>query len=532
MVSALIVGSGPAAAGAALAMASRDDIEITVLDMGLELEGDHRKVLEALETTEPADWTAEGLAVITAQPIASTVHGIPEKFAYGSDFSFRDVGQLQGVSAERRVHRALISAAYGGFSNTWGAQITPFTAGALEMWPAGSRPTESSYRAVLSQIPFAGEHDDLAALLPLIATPSPLPPPSERAALVLDAYERCRHHLNRMGVTLGRARLAFESPSCVRCRLCMTGCPYSLIYSSSFTFDKLRRARRVTYHGGLMALKVGDDGSKAFVLAKEMGSGRVLRFEADRVFVACGAMGTTRLVVNSLQLFNQKVMLQESGQFILPLISKRPTSNPRTEPQFTLNQFNMVVALDDVGRDVSQLHYYTYNPAFEAALPRVLRSHYAQPVVEQLLRRLSVTFGYLPSWVSPHIYLTALPPRPGDDLPQVLLSRDRPRWDKNAMLRKVLTRVVRSSRHLDLWPLLPMITFAGGGKSYHWGGSFPHHSCPRPAFSSDELGRVGPWNRVHLVDASVFPNVAATTFTLTIMANAHRIATEALANER
>ena len=52
---------------------------------------------------------------------------------------------------------------------------------------------------------------------------------------------------------------------------------------------------------------------------------------------------------------------------------------------------------------------------------------------------------------------------------------------------------------------------------------------PFGEFSSDLLGRVGPWRNVHLVDASVFPTVAATTFTLTIMANAHRIATEALA---
>jgi choline dehydrogenase-like flavoprotein len=42
--------------------------------------------------------------------------------------------------------------------------------------------------------------------------------------------------------------------------------------------------------------------------------------------------------------------------------------------------------------------------------------------------------------------------------------------------------------------------------------------------ASDALGRVGPWERVHVVDAAVFPNVAATTFTLTIMANAYRIA--------
>ena len=47
-------------------------------------------------------------------------------------------------------------------------------------------------------------------------------------------------------------------------------------------------------------------------------------------------------------------------------------------------------------------------------------------------------------------------------------------------------------------------------------------------FSSDRLGRVGSWERIHLVDASVFPTVPAMTFGLTVMANAHRIASESL----
>jgi len=42
------------------------------------------------------------------------------------------------------------------------------------------------------------------------------------------------------------------------------------------------------------------------------------------------------------------------------------------------------------------------------------------------------------------------------------------------------------------------------------------------------LGRLGKWENIHLIDASVFPNVPATTFTLTIMANAHRITAESL----
>jgi hypothetical protein len=39
---------------------------------------------------------------------------------------------------------------------------------------------------------------------------------------------------------------------------------------------------------------------------------------------------------------------------------------------------------------------------------------------------------------------------------------------------------------------------------------------------------VAPWTRIHLADGSVLPTVAATTFTLTVMANSHRIVTEAL----
>jgi hypothetical protein len=79
-----------------------------------------------------------------------------------------------------------------------------------------------------------------------------------------------------------------------------------------------------------------------------------------------------------------------------------------------------------------------------------------------------------------------------------------------------------------MWPIIPKMMLPAGGKSYHLGSSFPHGAPKDTPFSSDSLGRVGPWQRTHLVDASVFPNVPATTFTLTIMANAHRIATETL----
>ena len=47
-------------------------------------------------------------------------------------------------------------------------------------------------------------------------------------------------------------------------------------------------------------------------------------------------------------------------------------------------------------------------------------------------------------------------------------------------------------------------------------------------FETDTLGRLPGLERVHLIDASVFPSIPATTITLSIMANAHRIAQQSL----
>jgi len=43
------------------------------------------------------------------------------------------------------------------------------------------------------------------------------------------------------------------------------------------------------------------------------------------------------------------------------------------------------------------------------------------------------------------------------------------------------------------------------------------------AFETDTSGRPAGWRRVHAVDATVLPSIPATTITLTVMANAHRI---------
>jgi len=528
MTTALIIGSGAAAAGAALALSRRRDIQVTVVDIGLQLEAERKQLVTTLADSSPLEWDAQAVEAMSKQSVSSRNLNIPEKRVFGSDYPFRNAGQLTGLTVSGGATTSLISSAYGGFSNVWGSQIMPFAEQIFESWPVTASSMRSHYEAILHEIPFAGEEDDLATRFPLMRPPVPLPQMSNRSLRVLEAYEKNKSRLNWLGITAGKARLAFDATKCVRCKMCMTGCPYGLIYSAAQTFDALRRANRVTFHGGLLALKIIEETSKVSVITKEIATGGMCRLKADHVYVACGAIGTSRLVANSLGLFDSDLYMLESRQFILPLLSVHATEDPRQERDFTLNQFNMVVAPDGSAVDLSTLHFYTFNPAFIDGLPSVLRARSAEWLQVQLLRRLTVAFGYLPSWYSPRLRIHVGSPPKHLSLPDFHISSEGAPSGHNQMLRGVMLRLIQSARLLDLYPVIPMLRLSPGGKSYHWGGSFPHMNNRSSVFSSDRLGRVGSWERTHLVDASVFPSVPAMTFGLTVMANAHRIASESM----
>jgi ferredoxin len=384
------------------------------------------------------------------------------------------------------------------------------------------------YEAVLREIPYAAETDDLADLYPLLADADPLPVLSERSRRVLEAYERHRKEILAKGITVGKARLAFHAANCVRCNLCMTGCPYRLIYSAAQTLDALEKSGVLSRHSGLIALKVSEQENSASVIARELHSGRRRELEVDRIFVACGALGTVRLVAESLNLYNRDLHVFESQQFVMPAFSMRAVADPRYAEDFTLNQFNMSISTNRDPSDAAQLHFYTFNRAFIDALPAPLRTRRMENLRTHVLRRLCVALGYLPSWRSPSLIARVQPGRDELSLPKMHITAGPAPRGHNEMVRALVLRLLRAAPLLDLYPIVPMMRVAPGGKSYHWGGTFPHSASPEMLTASDRLGRVGSWKRVHLIDASVFPTIPAMTFTLTIMANAHRIASEAV----
>jgi choline dehydrogenase-like flavoprotein len=525
IVDVIIIGAGPAAAGAAIALTASPNISVRVIDVGGRLEERNEQARERMSHGAPSEWSAADVDIVSRVAEATKDQRLPEKRNFGSDFPFHDFGQLTGVRGIGDVNTHVISGAYGGFSNTWGAQTMVYSAASFNDWPISRSELEVDYRAILARIPYSAEDDDLAEFHPLWAEADPLPPLNQNSTRILARYHRHRTSVRRHGVIVGKSRLALKGSACVSCGLCMTGCPYSYVYSASQTFDQLVASGRIVYSGGREALSIGEAKGRPFVVSRDSRSGAVETMHADKILVGCGAIGSTRLVASSLELWSQAIHLQESAQFLMPLASLRSTGDLSQDNSFTLNQFNILMPFDEAGRDLVQIHGYPFSNSMYDALPAPLRTSIGRVLGNALLKHVTVGLGYLPSWWSPGFDVSIEKPETGEELARVIVSATTTTNDiAKSKLRTVNARLLKVAPYLGIVPVVPMVSMSPPGKSYHFGGSFPHAANPVSGRESDLVGRVDPWNNIHLIDASVFPTVSATTFTLTIMANAHRIA--------
>lgn len=147
-------------------------------------------------------------------------------------------------------------------------------------------------------------------------------------------------------------------------------------------------------------------------------------------------------------------------------------------------------------------------------------------IQHSVLGRLLLVQGYLHSDLSARIRIVL---KRGDAgaAPRLHLSGV-PNPQTGPALAALRRRLWAERGSLKAVPISQMLRVGQPGRGFHTGGTFPMRAHPGP-FEVDVLGRPHGFTRVHVVDASVFPSLPATTITLSVMANAHRIGTAATA---
>jgi ferredoxin len=350
---------------------------------------------------------------------------------------------------------------------------------------------------------------------------------SEQAAAVMRDLEAHRPALLAGGVRFGASRLGLRTsasdhdPGCVRCGLCLHGCPYDLIYNSAHTLAGLERDPRFHYQGGLYVTRFAESAEGVEVHAVRVADRAPVRFSGERAFIGAGAYSTARLVLESLGRFGVPVTMLESQYFLIPMFHRRSSPGAATERLQTLSQICLRLSDPRVCAEDVHLLLYTYTRLYQDELD-ASPARFVPGLARLLAGRLLAIQGYLHSDVSSRLELSLRRAASG---PHTLAVRGHAHPGAVPAIRRVEGRLRSLGRALGAAPIPFMTRIAAPGKSYHVGGVFPMRPKPGP-LESDALGRPLGLERVHAVDASVFTTIPATNLTLTVMANAYRIAAE------
>ena len=516
-----VVGSGPAGISCAQALIAAGR-EVTILDSGLQLDTERSQAVSSLAASDASRWTPSATAFLRAG-ISSDASGIPNKLAYGSDFPYRQVAGATPIQCDGCKTRP--SYARGGLSTVWGSALMPHRQQDIEEWPISIEDLAPGYRAVLEWMPLSARDDDLAKLYPLYIGECASLPTSRQATGMLAGLERHRAKLNADVVYWGSSRLAVDAdgrhgkPACVRCGLCMYGCPHGLIYSSDQTLADLVAAGRVQYTSGVTVQSVEESSAGVRIRAVDL-TGNPQEFRGERVFLGAGVLNTTAILLRSLGMYDTPVRLRDSQYFLLPLLRLRGTADVMREPLHTLAQIFVEIVDSSISPYSIHLQTYTYNELFRAPVLAALGPFRKIFPLEAFLGRLLLFQGYLHSSHSGSIAATLTRDQAGDKL----MLRALPNQETKKRMRKLLLKLTRLATYTGVIPLIPKFQMELPGSGYHSGGSFPMSAQPKVG-EADTLGRPYGMRRIHAIDSTILPSIPATTITYTVMANAYRIGT-------
>ncbi len=529
----VVIGSGPAAIAAATALV-RAGRRITILDVGSELEPARREALAELASKEKSVWSAAALRTIS--PPEATQRGRKDlghaKRSYGSSYAFG--GSSSPLNLIWKKGKPFNhSLAKGGLSNVWGSSMLPMRAADMAGWPIPLVDLEPHYKAVAQFVPTTRSGADIDSILPTYTATSHRIPLSTQARALLEDLAYHRDNLGKHGIHFGESRLAIRAEGdsshkpCNLCGRCLTGCPYSLIYSSAQTLDELLVSPLVTYLPGRFVERIESSGETITIHGHDTKDSTPFSIIATRAFLGAGVLPTAKIILSSLPAEKRRVNLPDSQYFIYPLLRFSAVPSVETEDKHTTAQ--IFLEIDDPAISPHLVHIQLYgHSAFlvkelEATFLRIpLRWKWFR---DNFIGRLMIAQGFLHSSHSGSIDLELTSSPSGQTS---LTAACNPSFRAFQKVLHIGWKLLTHTFQIRAIPLFPGLKFPDPGASYHSGGSFPMSAQPVGS-QTDTLGRFVEHPRLHIVDASVLPSIPATTVTFTVMANSHRIATAAAA---
>jgi choline dehydrogenase-like flavoprotein len=454
----------------------------------------------------------------------------PRKLVMGSDYFYSsDSDSPIGVS-DFTATSPPFSLALGGFSAGWGAAYLPPAECDVADWPVSRDELLGHMKICAEDISCSEPIDDLTPYFPQMKSNAggELRLSSGQSKLLQTLKSSMRSDSTAPEI-VGQSRLMTRTVDsgpgigCKYCGQCNSGCVYDCIYKADLDISAMTANSLIDYRPGRKVITVEEIADAVKIQFLNETTNKMEVEEADVLFLAAGAVNTTRIVMQSQGMYGHSVSLRRTGGFIQPFISVEgfATSWPDVNTQST-----HFLEFKDPRISQHWIHAQISQPN-ELVLSQMRINHTNIKTtwgrgVGLIARHLVVALLNMHSDHGPK-YIVRLCPDKIDGSArfetQQELTSDLSKAEHIAHRR--LKKILHRSKMISLGFLRQNSDLA---PSNHFGCTFPMRTNPHNPTDTDEFGRPFGWKRVHLVDTSIMTSIPATTIGLLAMGNAHRIA--------
>jgi len=410
------------------------------------------------------------------------------------------------------------SFAAGGMANAWGAQLLRYTEEDLAEagdWPIDVSELNHYYDDLEAHIGISGAKDDMQSFLgntDNLLPPVPMVPVAEYA---LRRYDALLNRPSSIELRLGRPRLGvLTQPHRGRPAHDFGENEFfapagSGIYNPLHTLTDLRQRRNIHYWSGHKLVSYVEQSDYIELELELVKTQERIRIRARHLFLGCGTIQTSRLV-----LLNKN----ESGR-TLPFVDHPPTLLPIFFPSsfgatLPIQSFpiQLIGTMASIGTRNMISFYYPGGMLWSDLLPDI-------PLPMNVAR--SILSLLIPGMLVAQVW-EASKPLPGNRLSVDGKGNITIAYPERQLCTK-LPALLASLRKLGGCSLKRLVSTPPPSWGFHHAATLPMRAEPE-AFETHTDGRLWDSRRVRVIDGSVLPSLPAKNHSLTIMANAARIA--------
>ncbi|MGV8937587.1 MAG: FAD-dependent monooxygenase [Allorhizobium sp.] len=509
----IIVGSGPAGVSSAFPLLAAG-LSVLMIDGGRQAGMDPPKgnfLNERNSSLDQWKWM-----------VGTDFHALTRKDAVSPKLRVPTMKHVfDGFHSENKIDSsefiAVGTMAEGGLSNAWGCGVATFSREELSSYPFAQAALEPSYKAISERMGISGVNDDdLSDFFGQLESVQPALPLDDLQKRLYSSYHKRRGNLLRLGLRLGRARVAALSQPmngrepCDLSGMCLWGCHRKALYSATYDLEQLKRFSRFTYASGLIADRVEGAQDHAVVYGHDRTRAHCIR--ARRVILAAGTLASTRLALGALEMY-EPVNMQAcpTGAFLLWL--PRALGSGRSDA-FGLGQLSFSFDTPKGTSGFGSLFNVGGIPVAEFVRFMPLFKRFGIDLASSLLNSCIVGNVFLPGDFS-----TASLKLQSDGTLKV---EGGYREDLLGEM-KASAKLLRSA-FLKMGAILLPGSFTVGkpGSDIHYAASLPMRARPERGQTGSDGALHGAENII-VADGASLSSLPAKSHTLTIMANADRI---------